>query len=215
MPDEVNIRPIETPGAPVKPEPSSKIKFYVACGTAALFALAFIVYFGKYRVSEKSLVTVTSSYNDTKSQLEENKKEFSDYQKRIESNTSWTKDTFYENGRLKTRVVYSKNALSTFSGATTLVSNTTSSTDSNTRTNSTSTARERTQEGVPINGVVYVSIPFDTFAGNFKSFGLGFMHNTIDLIIIDPWVGMEAGTNDITAFEKNLYLKLQVGAGIK
>jgi hypothetical protein len=212
--NELPITPVPVP----EPQKPSNIKFYAACIVALGLAITCYYIFGTYKRTKTELTTTSTSLTSVSKTLKETRKAYGDYRRITESNTTWTKTPYIFNGKLvkdgKGNPVYltsyTKTASSNTSSATTILGDSSSSSAATVFNSAVTHRKEDHQTGVPIQGAVWVAVPFDTFTGKISSLELGINHQ----FIFDTTVGLTAGSDDLTNLFGSSYLKLLLGHGI-
>lgn len=212
MPETENPTPApaSTTSTPTPSTSSNKTVTYLIGGIVLALIVSLYTYINKYRLDETTITTLNKTITDTKAQLDQKTKDFSDYKRTVESNTSWVETDYYPTGAIQKQRSYNKSSVGTTTGATTILSNLAASTISTTASTTATTETKRDQSGVPINGAVWVALPFETFVGKIPSLGLGIDHQ----FIFDFTVGAEVGVSDITKPLSSIYGNFLVGHGI-
>lgn len=216
MPEPEVTQPVSAPEPPKK----SSLSLYIVCGVAVVLAIVCWNIFGKYKMTKTTLETTIKEKTTIETQLHQVQEAYSDFKKVAESSSTYAKVPYVLNGKVvfdkKGNVVYQWKYVKLSSSSTigsSAVSTTTSASSSVTAVSDThSKATSQVQEGVPINGVVHVGVPFSIFTGSLKSANIGFDHATG---ILDSWGGIEVGSSDFTDVFKNHYIFLHLGWGTR
>lgn len=237
MDDGDGMSGFESTAKPSVATPASKTKLYIAIGIIAVLLGSTYFYFNRYSKSEKKVSEVTSSWNQTKSELSAvqisltvtqsdlkmAKETLDTWQKVHKSDVIITKKPVLLGGKIAYEVTYKKNSSSSGSGtsatsvtvtqavtATQAVTLTQSVTVTNTVAVTIVKKEESsTEKGSKVKGVAYLGVPSDITTGKLSGLEVGGIHD----IFLGVWGGLEFGTNSITSPLDDKYFKFLLGFG--
>jgi hypothetical protein len=213
--------PAQTPAptpAPAITTQSSKIPFYAACIVVLVLSFSLYSYVTKFRETKTTLDQTVSQKTVVTQDLKELKEEFYNYQKDVESKTSWIKRPYIYKGKLVTdgkgkavyTIAYFKDAHAISSGGKSIVDELSKTVTITQAVTVVTHEKIDKTEGVKIQGAAYVNVPADIFTGNFSRAGVNVDHN----FFLGSVLGVGAGTTDTKNIFKSAYVDLHLGFGI-